>query len=129
MSPIIRVDVGWVLQIQSALAPLNIPIADWGALGFMAERHRFERERGTLYYEQVSARAATFLHTALLLRPFTDYNLVIGWGCTHQYMTVSGQSVQAKDEDLYTLAGAVRAQEADLRDIAQHLESWTAPTA
>lgn len=40
-------------------------------------------------------------------------------------MAVSGQPVQAKDEDLYTLAGAVRAQEAGLRDIAQHLESWT----
>lgn len=126
MSPIIRVDAGWVLQIQSALTPLNIPIADWGALGFMADRHKFERERGDLYYEQVSARAATFLHTALLLRPFADYNLVIGWGCTHQYMRVSGQPVQAKDEALFALAGAVRAQEADLRDVAQHLESWTA---
>ncbi|WP_217238390.1 hypothetical protein [Streptomyces sp. AC555_RSS877] len=125
MSPIIRVDVGWVLQIQSALAPLNIPINDWGALGFMAQRHQFERERGNLYYEQVSARAATFLHTALLLRPFADYNLVIGWGCTSQYMNVSGQPVRAKDGDLYELAGAVRAQEADLRDVAQHLESWT----
>lgn len=126
MSPIIRVDTGWVLQIQSALTPLNIPIADWGALGFMADRHKFERERGDLYYEQVSARAATFLHTALLLRPFADYNLVIGWGCTHQYMRVSGQPVQVKDEALFALAGAVRAQEADLRDVAQHLESWTA---
>jgi hypothetical protein len=124
LSPIIRVDVGWVLQVQSAISPLNVPIADWGALGFMADRHKFERERGTLYYEEVPARAATFLHTALLLRPFTDYNLVIGWGCTHQYMHLSGQTVQAKDEELYELAQAVRAQEADLRTVAQRLEAW-----
>ncbi|MEU6519941.1 hypothetical protein [Streptomyces sp. NPDC046978] len=124
MSPIIRVDVGWVLQVQSAISPLNVPIADWGALGLMADRHKFERERGTLYYEQAPARAATFLHTALLLRPFTDYNLVIGWGCAYQYMHLSGQSVQVKDEDLYNLAQAVRAQEADLRTVAQHLEAW-----
>ncbi|MGW9024098.1 hypothetical protein ACWGQ5_07685 [Streptomyces sp. NPDC055722] len=124
MSPIIRVDIGWVLQVQSAISPLNVPIADWGALGFMADRHKFERERDNLYYEEVPVRAATFLHTALLLRPFKDYNLVIGWGCTHQYMHLSGQTVQAKDEELYDLAQAVRTQEADLRTVAQRLEAW-----
>jgi hypothetical protein len=124
VSPIIRVDVGWVLQIQSAISPLNVPIADWGALGFMADRHTFERERGVLYYEEVASRAATFLHTALLLRPFTDYNLVIGWACASQYMHVSGQPLQAKDDDLYELAQAVRGQQADLRAVAQRLESW-----
>ncbi|MFD5574005.1 hypothetical protein [Streptomyces cadmiisoli] len=124
MSPIIRVNVGWVLQIQSAISPLNVPIADWGALGFMADRHTFERERGVLYYEEAASRAATFLHTALLLRPFTDYNLVIGWACARQYMHVSDQPLQAKDDELYKLAQAVRAQEADLRTVAQRLESW-----
>jgi hypothetical protein len=124
LSPIIRVDVGWVLQIQAAISQLNVPIADWGALGFMADRHKFERERGTLYYEEVPARAATFLYTALLERPFSDYNLVIGWACTHQYMHLSGQTVQGKDEDLYELARAVRGQEADLRAVAQRLEAW-----
>jgi len=126
VSPIIRVDVGWVLQIQSAIAPLNVPIADWGALGFMAGRHTFERERGVLYYEQTAARAATFLHTALLLRPFADYNLVIGWACASQYMHLSGESLQVKDDDLYELAQAVRAQQADRRGVAQRLESWRA---
>ncbi|MFI9772841.1 hypothetical protein ACIHJG_39290 [Streptomyces sp. NPDC052415] len=126
MSPIIRVDVGWVLQIQSAISPLNVPITDWGVLGFMADRHKFEREQGVLYYEEPAARAATFLHTALLLRPFADYNLVIGWACTSQYMHVSGQPLQVKDDDLYELAQAVRAQQADLRGVAQRLESWRA---
>ncbi|MEV7141684.1 hypothetical protein [Streptomyces tauricus] len=68
--------------------------------------------------------AATFLHTALLLRPFTDYNLVIGWACASQYMHVSGQPLQAKDDELYELAQTIRAQEAGLRTIAQRLESW-----
>ncbi|MFI1701461.1 hypothetical protein [Streptomyces bobili] len=124
MSPIIRVDVGWVLQIQSAISPLNVPISDWGSLGYMADRHKFERELGVLYYEEVASRAATFLHTALLLRPFTDYNLVIGWACASQYMRLSGQPLQPKDDDLYELARAVRGQEADLRTVAQRLESW-----
>ncbi|MEU3792538.1 hypothetical protein [Streptomyces fructofermentans] len=124
MSPIIRVDVDWVLQIQSVVSPLNVPIADWGSLGYMADRHTFERERGVLYYEGAASRAATFLHTALLLRPFTDYNLVIGWACASQYMRLSGQPLQPKDDDLYELAQAVRGQEADLRTVAQRLESW-----
>ncbi|MFE4631339.1 hypothetical protein [Streptomyces mirabilis] len=124
MSPIVRVDVGWVLQIQASISPLNVPIADWGDLGFMADRHKFERERGSLYYEEIPSRAATFLHTSLLLRPFTDYNLVIGWGCAHQYMHLSGQPVQAKDDELFELAQAVRAQDVDLRTVAQRLEAW-----
>jgi prophage maintenance system killer protein len=124
VSLVIRVDVGWVLQIQSAISPLNVAITDWGALGFMADRHQFERERDILSYEETDTRAATFLHSALMLRPFADYNLVIGWACTSQYMHASGQRVQTKDEDLYNLARAIRAQEADLRTVAQHLESW-----
>ncbi len=39
-------------------------------------------------------------------------------------MHVSGQPLQAKDEDLYELTQAVRTQEADLRAVAQRLESW-----
>lgn len=124
MSPIIRVDVGWVLQIQSAISPLNVPISDWGSLGYMADRHKFERELGVLYYEEAASRAATFLHTALLLRPFTDYNLVIGWACASQYMRLSGRPLQPKDDDLYELARAIRGQEADLRTVAQRLKSW-----
>lgn len=49
---------------------------------------------------------------------------MIGWACTSQYMHVSGQPLRAKDDELYELARAVRAQEADLRTIAQRLESW-----
>lgn len=62
----------------------------------MADRHTFERERGALYYEEAAYQAATFLHTALLLRPFADYNLVIGWARASQYMHVSGQPLQAR---------------------------------
>ncbi|MGN9815000.1 hypothetical protein ACTMUQ_06600 [Streptomyces sp. SD11] len=39
-------------------------------------------------------------------------------------MHVSGQPLQAEDDELYGLAQTIRAQEADLRTIAQRLESW-----
>ncbi|MEU9272462.1 hypothetical protein AB0E04_44775 [Streptomyces sp. NPDC048251] len=49
---------------------------------------------GGVSYGHSAARAATFLHTALLLRPFTGYNLVIGRVCTGQYMHLSGEPLQ-----------------------------------
>ncbi|GAA1349944.1 hypothetical protein [Streptomyces beijiangensis] len=124
MSPIIRVDVGWVLHVQASVAPLNVPIDDWGALGYMADRHMFERENGVLYYEEPSVRAATFLHTALLLRPFSDFNMVIGWSCAEMYMISSERPLAVKPADVHALTGQVRAQEIGLRDVARTIESW-----
>ncbi|MEV0092545.1 hypothetical protein [Streptomyces sp. NPDC050738] len=124
MSPVIRVDIGWVLHVQASVAPLNVPIDDWGALGYMASRHMFERETGSLYYEEPSVRAATFLHTALLLRPFADFNMVIGWSCAEMYMIGSEEPIVVEPKDVHVLTGQVRAQEIGLRDIARRIESW-----
>jgi hypothetical protein len=59
------------------------------------ERHRYERIAGEPYYEEIAARAATFLHTALRLRPFTDYNASIGIGCIRAYMEAVGHAVRS----------------------------------
>lgn len=125
MTPLIRVDAGWILEIQSHTTPLNTPIADWGALDAMAKRHVFEQPYGQPYYEEPAARAATFLHSAVLLRPFADYNAVIGWACVSQYMIASGEPITPpKPDDAYRIAGAIRVQEADLRDVARTIASW-----
>lgn len=124
MSPVIRVDAGWILEIQTRVSPVNTPIADWGALDAMATRHVFEQPHGQLYYEEPAARAATFFHIALLLRPFNDYNAVIGWACTSLYMAASDQPVNPKPDEVHLLAGAIRAQEANLRDTARAIASW-----
>ncbi|WP_267244298.1 hypothetical protein [Streptomyces sp. PR69] len=125
MSPVIRVDAGWILDIQTRVSPLNTPIADWGALHVMADRHVYEQPHGQLYYEVPAARAATLLQCAVLLRPFTDYNSVIGWACADQYMAASGEAITPpKPDEIHLLTGAIRAQEADLRDIARAIASW-----
>ncbi|WP_128381001.1 hypothetical protein [Streptomyces cavernae] len=124
MSPVIRVDAGWILEIQTHVTPVNTPVADWGALNAMADRHLFEQPHGQLYYEEPAARAATFFHTALLLRPFGDFNAVIGWACAALYMAASEQPVDPKRDEVHLLAGAIRAQEADLRDVARAIASW-----
>jgi len=125
LSPLIRVDAGWILEIQTRVAPLNTPIADWGALDAMARRHMFEQPYEQPYYEEPAARAATFLHSAVLLRPFADYNAVIGWACVSQYMLASGEPVSPpKPDEAHRITGAIRAQEADLRDVARAIAGW-----
>ncbi|MET7456307.1 hypothetical protein ABZT03_31405 [Streptomyces sp. NPDC005574] len=124
MSPVIQVDAGWILEVQTRVSPVNTPISDWGALDAMAKRHLFEQPHGQLFYEEPAARAATFFHTALLLHPFADYNAVIGWACAALYMEASGDPIDPKAADVHLLAGAIRAQEADLRDVARTIASW-----
>ncbi|MFB6548761.1 hypothetical protein [Streptomyces sp. NPDC056405] len=120
------VDAGWVLCVQVEVSPPNTPIRDWGALHCMAERHRYERVAGEPYYEEIPARAATFLHTALRLRPFTDYNASIGIGCVRAYMEASGTPVDPQPGDWAKLVSDIRSDEADLNETARLLRDWTA---
>ncbi|MEU3464514.1 hypothetical protein ABZ721_31765 [Streptomyces sp. NPDC006733] len=124
MSPIVYVDPGWLLAIQEEAAPRNVGIADWGALHWTGSAHRYEQIAGQPYYADAVSRAATFLHHALILRPFEDYNLVVGYAAADAYLQMSGQKVAAKPEALWSLAGAVRAGEEDLRGVARALRSW-----
>ncbi|GHE27387.1 hypothetical protein GCM10017771_42030 [Streptomyces capitiformicae] len=127
LSSIIRVDVGWILDVQSRVAPLNVDIADWGALAAMAGRHRHEQPAGTLYYEEAASRAATFWHMAIRLEPFADYNAVIGWACAYAYMDASGETVDPPSpKDVYLASAAIRSHEANLRDTARTLGDWHA---
>ncbi|MFD7440395.1 hypothetical protein [Streptomyces sp. NPDC059909] len=74
----------------------------------------------------MATRAATFLHTALRLRPFTDYNASIGIGCVRAYMEESGVPVAPTHGDWAKLVGDVRSDEADLTEVARLLRDWAA---
>ncbi|MGW7090091.1 hypothetical protein ACWGH2_42280 [Streptomyces sp. NPDC054871] len=130
MSPIVYVDPGWLLTIQSEAAPTNVDISDWGALHWTGSAHRYEQIAGTPYYEEPEVRAATFLFNALVLKPFADYNLVVGWSAAQAYMELSGRPVVPEPKALWALAGDIRAGEAGLRDAATAIRSWrTEPDA
>ncbi|MBZ9644641.1 hypothetical protein, partial [Streptomyces sp. PSKA30] len=113
------VDTGWVLNVQVEVSPPNTPIRDWGALHCMAERHKYERIADEPYYEEAAARAATFLHTALRLRPFSDYNASIGIGCVRAYMEGSGVPINPKPGDWAMLVADIRSDEAGLTETAR----------
>ena len=120
------VDAGWILSVQVEVSPPNTPIRDWGSLHCMAERHRYERVAGEPYYEEIPTRAATFLHTALRLRPFTDYNASIGIGCIRSYMEASGTPLDPRPGDWAKLVADIRSDEADLAETARLLREWAA---
>ncbi|MEV7086528.1 hypothetical protein AB0O07_11620 [Streptomyces sp. NPDC093085] len=118
------VDAGWVLNVQIDVSPENTPIRDWGALHCMVERHRYERLAGEPYYEEVAARAATFLHTAVRLRPFTDYNASIGMACAWEYMEQCDMSIAPSYGDIAKLVSDIRSDEADLHEAARLFRDW-----
>jgi prophage maintenance system killer protein len=118
------VDTGWVLNIQVNVSPQNTPIRDWGALHSMVERHRYERVAGEPYYEEVVSRAATFLHTALRLRPFSDYNASIGIACAWEYMEQSGVPFELPYGEVAKLVSDIRSDEAGMTETARCLRDW-----
>lgn len=123
---ILSVDAGWILNVQIEVSPANTPIRDWGALHCMAERHRYQRLAGEVYYEETAARAATFLHTALLLQPFSDYNAAIGAACADTYMAESGEPITPPPGAVAQLVRDVREREAGLLEAALRIRDWRA---
>ena len=121
---ILRIDAAWLLDIQIAVSPPNTPIRDWGALDFLVRRHAFQRFHGEPYYEETEARAATFVHTAVMLQPFMDYNATIGLACARAYMEQSGEPVSAADKDMIQLIHDLREQHLDLAGAARVLRQW-----
>jgi hypothetical protein len=118
------VDAGWVLNVQVEVSPPNTPVADWGALHCMVERHRYERLAAEPYYEETASRAATFLHTALLLEPFSDYNAAIGGACAWEYMLQSEEPITPPKGAIAQLVREIRADKLSLGAIARRLRSW-----
>ncbi|MCP9208315.1 hypothetical protein [Streptomyces cucumeris] len=122
---ILYVDAGWVLNVQVAVSPVNTPVRDWGALHCMTERHRYERFAGEPYYEEAAARAATFLHTSLILEPFSDYNATIGAACAQMYMEESGERITPPPGAMVGLVRELRrTTRLRLGDTARRFRDW-----
>src|SRR5512147_2014253 len=115
----LHVDAGWVLNVQVNVSPQTTPIRDRGALSCMVQRHRYERVAGEPYYEEIPTRAATFLHTALRLRPFSDYSASIGIACAREYMEQSGMPFELPYGEVAKLVADTRSDEADLAETAR----------
>lgn len=120
------VDAGWILHVQLEVSPPNTPIRDWGVLQCMAARHRYERFAGETYYEEPETRAATFLQTAVLLEPFSDYNATIGAACADMYMEESGVPITPPLGGMPDLARDIRDTKVPLSAVARRMRDWKA---
>ncbi|MFG3255810.1 hypothetical protein [Streptomyces sp. NPDC048172] len=118
------IDAGWILGIQSSNVPSDPVLRDWGALHSAVERHRFERFAGEVYYEEVPTRAAVLLETMVRLRPFEDYNRLIGAVCAWEYMGQSGEPIDPPPQALAKLTKDSEAGRSDLSRTARCLRDW-----
>lgn len=120
------VDAGWVLEIQASNVPDDPALRDWGALHAAVERHKFERFAGETYYEEAPTRAAVLLETIVRLRPFDDFNGIIGATCAWAYMGRAGEAITPPPEGMVQLVRDIRSEKVGLVDIARRLRDWKA---
>lgn len=118
------IDAGWILEIQAGNVPADPSLRDWGALHVTVERHRFERFAGEPYYEEVPTRAAALLQTMVRLRPFEDYNGIIGATCAWAYLNQFGEPIAPPPKGMAELVAEVRNDGLDLAAIARRLRDW-----
>ncbi|RLL66356.1 hypothetical protein [Streptomyces sp. Z26] len=120
------IDAGWVLEIQATHVPEDPSLRDWGALHAAVERHRFERFAGETYYEETPTRAAVLLETIVRLRPFKDYNGIIGATCAWAYCGLAGAPLRPPPGGMVQLVRDIRGERLDLGDVARRLRDWKA---
>ncbi|MDT0615421.1 hypothetical protein [Streptomyces lancefieldiae] len=68
--------------------------------------------------------AAMSLHTALRLRPFSDYDASIGVACVWEYMEQSGTPFELPYGEAATLVADIRSDGADPNETARLLHDW-----
>ncbi|MBT2405989.1 MULTISPECIES: hypothetical protein [unclassified Streptomyces] len=122
----LRIDAGWILGIQYSRVPADPALRDWGALHAAVERHAFERFAGEPYYEEAPTRAAALLETIVRLRPFEDYNGIIGAMCAWEYMEQSGTPIAPPPGAMVQLVRDIRTEKATLQVAARLLRDWAA---
>jgi hypothetical protein len=120
------IDVGWILGVQYRNTPTDPALRDWGALHGAVERHMFERFAGSAYYEEVPTRAAVLLQTIVLLKPFEDYNGIIGAMCAWEYMEQSGTPISPPPGAMAELVRDLRGEKVNLQEAARRLRDWAA---
>ncbi len=120
------IDAGWILEIQAGNVRADPSLRDWGALHAAVERHRFERFAGEPYYEEAPTRAAAVLETIVRLRPFEDFNGIIGAACAWEYMNQFGEPIDPPLKGMAQLVADIRSGTVELVGIARRLREWKA---
>ncbi|CAL9600306.1 MULTISPECIES: toxin Doc [Streptomyces] len=123
MTPVVHIDVPWLLQRHEEVLPDQPAISDFSALVAAVARHRVDPPRlGT--DPDPAWRAAALLHTLVLLRPLPAGNARFACATAVAYMHASGEGIDAPYGALVDLAREILSGAADVFTAADRIRSW-----
>ena len=123
MTPVVHIDVPWLLQRHEEVLPDQPTIADFSALVAAVARHRVDPPR--LGADPDPAwRAAALLHTLVLLRPLPACNARFACATAVAYMHASGEGIDAPYGALIDLTREIISGKVDVFTVADRIRSW-----
>ncbi|NBM15028.1 toxin Doc [Streptomyces sp. GC420] len=123
LTPSLRVDIRWLLQQHELALPDQPVVSDFSALVAAVARHRVDPPR--LGVDSDPAwRAASLLHTLVLLKPLPTFNVRFACAVTIAYMHASGEGIDAPYGALIELTKEILAGKADVFEAADRIRSW-----
>ncbi|MEU6576716.1 toxin Doc [Streptomyces sp. NPDC046805] len=123
MSPVLHIDVPWLLQRHEEVLPDQPAINDFSVLIAAVARHRVDPPRLGVHADP-AWRAAALLHTLVLLKPLPSANARFACATAVAYMSVSGAAVEPPPGALVDLARALMSGGTDVYGAAERLRSW-----
>lgn len=119
----LAIDIRWLLARQTEVLPEDLGIDDYSALAAAVARHRVNTPR---LGEATDAawRAASLLHTLVLLRPLPTHNALYGCGVATAYMHGSDEGIDPPYGALIELVRDIQEGDSDVYHTAEALRSW-----
>lgn len=120
----LRIDLAWLLMIAEEKTPGDPRITDYGALIAAVSRHQ-----ATVFdqpvYADAAERAAALLQQLLHIPALERSNAMFASAVAYGYLVASGRKITTSPEQVRDLAKLVKQGNAELRDIAAELRTWS----
>lgn len=111
-------------DVLSLIADLKVgPIRDIGLLDSAVHRPQVS-VFGADAYPGIDAKAAVLLESLVRNHALVDGNKRIGWLATVVFYGLNGITLDAPDDDAYTLVIAIASGAASYEQAADHLANW-----
>ncbi|MET7289518.1 toxin Doc [Streptomyces sp. NPDC005573] len=123
MSPVLHIDVPWLLQRHEEVLPHQPAVDDFSALVAAVARHRVDPPRLGVSSDP-AWRAAALLHTLAVLRPLPAANTRFACATAVAYLAACGVATDPPPGALVGLARDIVAGRTDVYGAAGLLRSW-----
>lgn len=119
-------DASDLLVLATAVTGGDLVVRDLGLLDAAAHRPR-ATVLGVEAYDTLWAKAAALLDSVVRTRPLDQGNWRLGWVAAVTLCDINGWWVDAEEEAALDLVRAVGRGQADVRVVADRLETWSYP--